>query len=67
MINKELKTLDYFLGDFVHDLRVFGPFSPKLSWCPSTPKIGITQSSDDQGRRVRPRLMWNRADEYELL
>ena len=30
MWNKELKTLSFFLCDFVLDLGVFGPFSPKL-------------------------------------
>ena len=30
MLNKELKTLNFFLCEFVLDLGVFGPFFPKL-------------------------------------
>ena len=33
MWSKKLKTLDYFTFDSVHDLRVFGPFFPKLPLC----------------------------------
>ena len=59
MWNKDLKTLDYFLYDSVHNLGVFGPFFTKLPLCSSTQKTDITQSSDDLGRRVRPHLLWN--------
>ena len=57
--NKELKTLDFFSYESVLDLGVFGPFPQKLPKCPSTQKTGITQPSDDLGRRARPHLMWN--------
>ena len=59
MWSKELKTLDYFLCDSVHDVMVFGPLFPKLPECASTQKISITQSLDDFGRWVGPHLMWN--------
>ena len=32
---------------------------PRFALLPKYPKKGITQSSDDVGRRVRPHLMWN--------
>ena len=53
--------MDFFLCDYVLDLRVFGPFPPQKSTqsSPSTQKTGITQSSDDLGRRVRLHLMRN--------
>ena len=59
MWNKELKTLDYFSGDSVHDVMVFGPLFSKLPECPSTQKTVITQSLDDLGRGVSAHLMWN--------
>ena len=53
--------MDFFLCDSVLDLGVFEPFPQKTSIqsSPSTQKTGITQSSDDLGRRVRLHLMWN--------
>ena len=57
MWNKNLKTLDSFLCDFVLDLGVFGL---QVALMPKYPKkTGITQLSDDLGRIVRPNLMWN--------
>ena len=56
ILNKALKALDYFSSDPVHDLGVFRHFFLKYL---GTQKTGITQSSDDLSKRVRPHLMWN--------
>ena len=67
MLNKELKTLDFFLCDSVLDLGVFVPFSPKLPECSATQKTGITQSSYDLGQSKTPFDVKCGAEDYVLL
>ena len=43
---------------YIHDLGLFGPFSPKLPPMPTAQKTVVTQSLGDLCRRVRPYLLW---------